>query len=116
MTKRNHTKGSRASKEGKATTMCAECEENEATIYDPRYPPLEEDECLCAACFIDAAQEEIDKLNEQIVSLKSEISAARKALQEASRALTEIDPGADHHDPVIIDDALSEPFVRRKHA
>ena len=58
------------------SNFCLECESNLARFRDPREPPLEEAPCLCAGCFVSAAEVRIDELKDECDELNEEIKKA----------------------------------------
>ncbi len=53
---------------------CRECGTAKARYDDPRDPPLEEGDCLCAACFAGAAEERITELEEESQRLAAQVA------------------------------------------
>lgn len=52
---------------------CIECEHKTKTLFnDPRIPPLDEEDCLCIDCYIDAAEERLLELEDELDQLKTE--------------------------------------------
>lgn len=63
---------------------CRECGTAKGRYEDPRDPPLDEGECLCAGCFHAAAEQQIEEHEQQIESLKLEISMIGKPRKKHS--------------------------------
>jgi uncharacterized protein (UPF0335 family) len=57
---------------------CIECEHVKAIAKDPRVPPLERGECLCAECGESAYDERIEELKEELDLLRDEQRALLK--------------------------------------
>lgn len=62
-------------------SLCAECGEHKAAHVDPRSPPLRVGfECLCDACFANAAENLADELTEEAAALGDAARKVRIAL------------------------------------
>ena len=57
---------------------CRECNTANGRYEDPRDPPLDVGECLCAGCFRSAAEERIDDLLSEASDLREQISKIGK--------------------------------------
>lgn len=53
------------------TDVCLECGRNQIEKPDPRIPPLETDDCLCASCFYAVLEDLIVDAQEEVDLLKS---------------------------------------------
>jgi hypothetical protein len=53
---------------------CQECETETHKLYaDPRDPPLEEGECLCRSCVMDAYADCISETEERLSEMRGEL-------------------------------------------
>ena len=57
---------------------CRECGTAKGRYEDPRDPPIDEGECLCAGCFRAAAEEQIDNLEQEAEALKQQLAQVGK--------------------------------------
>ena len=56
---------------------CRECGTTGGRYEDPRWPPIEQGECLCAGCFEMAAEQRIEECQAEITELTQQVGAIK---------------------------------------
>jgi hypothetical protein len=56
-----------------SSERCVDCDECERIYSDPRDPPVDYGDCLCAHCYKNALEEQIDQYECLIVDLRREL-------------------------------------------